>query len=150
MTATDIHARCMPLPVEDMATGDILAGELVYGPGLDPERMTVLLPGRAPLLVAHADLAGCRTRTVRADLDGGLRLTMFPQAGGEAVVWELSSPAAGEERETVLLVRVGVSWLLPYLSAAADVAPEGVDLPVADWDAEAAEWFGATRERDSS
>ncbi|MEV4078924.1 hypothetical protein AB0J43_01355 [Nonomuraea fuscirosea] len=142
MAATDIVTRYMPLPVEDMATGDILDGELVYGPGLDPERMTVLLPGHAPLLVAHADLAGCRTRTVRAELGGGLRLTMFPQAGRESVVWELSRPAAGEERETLLLVRVGVSWLLPYLSAAADVAPAGVELPVADWDAEAARFFG--------
>ncbi|MGR6921103.1 hypothetical protein ACU635_43265 [[Actinomadura] parvosata] len=142
MTAIDLLARYMPLPVVDMATGAILAGELVYGPGTEPDRVTVLLPGRAPLLVAHADLVGCLTRTVRAELDGGLRLTMFPQAGGVSVVWELSQPGPDGERETVLLVRVGTGWLLPYLSVAADVAPEGVDLPVADWDAEAAEWFG--------
>ncbi|TYB71283.1 hypothetical protein FXF51_02290 [Nonomuraea sp. PA05] len=142
MAATDLLARYTPLPVEDMATGDILAGELVYGPGTDPDRVIVLLPGRAPLLVAHADLAGCLTRTVRAELDGGLRLTMFPQAGGVSVVWELSQLSPDGERETVLLVRVGTGWLLPYLSAAANVAPEGVELPVADWDAEAARFFG--------
>ncbi|SEU46692.1 hypothetical protein [Nonomuraea wenchangensis] len=144
MNATDILARYMPIPVRDMASGDILAGELVYGPGLEPHQVTVLLPGQRPMLVPHADLAACLTRTVRVELAGGLRLTMFPQATGESVVWELSSPAAAdvEKRVTLLLVRVGVGWLLPYLAAAADAAPAGVDLPVVDWDSAAAEWFG--------
>lgn len=144
MNATDILARCMPLPVEDMATGRVLAGELVYGPGLEPERVTVLLPGHAPLLVPHKDLAAGLTRVVRVDLGGGLRLSMFPQVGGESVVWELSQPAPGDggERVTVLLVKVSAAWLLPYLASAADVAPAGVELPVADWDSAAARWFG--------
>lgn len=143
MNATDILARYMPLPVQSMATGDILPGELVYGPGLEPHHVTVLLPGHAPMLVPHADLAAGLARVVRCEMDGGLRLSMFPQDGGESVVWELSQPSLdGGQRVTVLLVKVSAAWLLPYLSAAADVAPAGVELPVADWDSAAARWFG--------
>ncbi|MEW1842642.1 hypothetical protein AB0392_32260 [Nonomuraea angiospora] len=141
MSTTDILARFMPLPVRDMATGDILAGELVYGPGLEPHHVTVLLDGWT-LLVPHAELAAGLTRTVRCELAGGLLLSMFPQAGGEAVVWELSQRGPEGERVTVLLVEVQRGWLLPYLSAAADVAPAGVELPVVDWDSEAVRFFG--------
>ncbi|MEV0236844.1 hypothetical protein [Nonomuraea sp. NPDC050786] len=142
MTAIDILARFMPLPVRDMATGDILAGELVYGPGLEPHHVTVLVDGWT-LLVPHADLAGGLTHEVRSELGGGLLLSMFPQVRGESVVWELSQPGSDDgERVTVLLVEVQRGWLLPYLSAAADVTPAGVELPVVDWDSEAARFFG--------
>jgi hypothetical protein len=147
MNATDTIARYMPLPVQDMATGDILAGELVYGPDLEPHHVTVLLPDCAPMLVPHTDLAAGRTRTVRVELGGGLWLSMFPQVVGESVVWELSEPAAepvelGGERVTVLLVKVQLAWLLPALVAAGDVAPAGVELSVVDWDSEAVRFFG--------
>ncbi|MCF6467426.1 hypothetical protein FAF44_03225 [Nonomuraea sp. MG754425] len=142
MSTTDLLARFMPLPVRDMATRDILAGELVYGPGLEPRHVTVLLDSWT-LLVPHADLAAGLTRTVRVKLGGGLRLTIFPQVGGESVVWELSQLGAdGGERVTALLVEVQRGWLLPYLSAASDVAPAGIELPVVDWDSEATRFFG--------
>ncbi|MEU7857866.1 hypothetical protein [Nonomuraea sp. NPDC049141] len=147
MTATDILARHMPLPVWDMATGDVLDGELIYGPTLEPHHVTVLLEGWM-LLVPHTDLAGGLTRVMRVELGGGLLLSMFPHAGGEYVVWELSQPAAGDERVTVLLVKVQPAWLLPYLVAAGEVAPAGVELSVVDWDSAAAEWFGGPHECD--
>ncbi|WP_188186824.1 hypothetical protein [Nonomuraea sp. SYSU D8015] len=147
MAATDIVTRFMFLPVRDIAADDpddpdnILVAELIYGPGLEPRHVTLLLDGWT-LLVPHADLAAGRTRTVRSDLGGGLQLAMFPQAGGESVVWELSQATADGGRVTVLLVKVDVGWLLPNLSAAADVAPAGVSLPVVDWDTEAARFLG--------
>lgn len=142
MNAATTLARYMPLPVHDIATGDVLAGELVYGPGLEPHHVTVLLPGHPPMLVPHKELAAGLTRTARIEVGGGHRLTVFPQVGGDSVLWELSRPATGDARETVLLVKVGVAWLLPYLAACGEVAPAGVELPVVDWDLAAAQWFG--------